>query len=65
MTDKPPGSERPRMAGGIFIFFGLIIGAIAGVARGQASAGMVAGLVVGSALALVVWLIDRNRANKG
>lgn len=51
----------PRLAGGIFIAIGLLGGAIAGVAVDQPSAGMIVGLLAGSAVAIVVWLIDRNR----
>jgi UDP-N-acetylmuramyl pentapeptide phosphotransferase/UDP-N-acetylglucosamine-1-phosphate transferase len=64
MTDKPKGTDHPRLAGGIFIFFGLLIGAVVGVAWNEASLGMVTGLAVGSAIALLVWLVDRNRGNK-
>ena len=53
------------MAGGIFLFIRLLVGAIAGTALGQPSLGTIAGFIVGSALALTVWLVDRNRAKKG
>jgi hypothetical protein len=54
-------NSRPRLAGGIFIALGLLIGAIAGIAMNQPSAGMVVGLGVGSAIAIVIWLQDRKR----
>jgi len=65
-TDNTPGgNERPRLAGGIFIFFSLLVGAIGGVFLGQPSLGMIGGFAVGVILPLIVWLIDHNRAKKG
>ncbi len=63
-TDKPAANDRPRMAGGIFIFLGLLIGAIAGVALGQPSLGMITGFAIGIMLAILVWLVDRQRGKK-
>jgi hypothetical protein len=54
-------NSQPRLAGGIFIALGLLLGAIAGVVMDQPSAGMVIGLGIGAAIALAVWLIDRKR----
>ncbi|MFN3620723.1 hypothetical protein [Sphingorhabdus sp.] len=54
-------NSQPRLAGGIFIAFGLLIGAIIGVAVDQPSAGTVIGMAIGSCIALVIWLIDRKR----
>lgn len=54
-------NSQPRLAGGIFIAFGLLIGAIVGVAVDQPSAGAVIGMAIGSAVALVIWFIDRKR----
>jgi hypothetical protein len=64
-TDKSNANDRPRMAGGIFIFLGLLIGAIAGVALGQPSLGMIAGFGIGIVIAILIWLFDRQRGNKG
>ncbi len=64
-SNKPGNGDRPTMAGGIFLFISLLVGAIAGTALGQPSLGTIAGFIVGSALALTVWLVDRNRAKKG
>lgn len=50
------------MAGGIFIFLGLLIGAIAGVYFNEASIGMMSGFAIGSAIAIAVWLMDRRKA---
>ncbi len=60
-----PRTNRSSMAGGIFLFFGLLIGSIVGVAYGQASLGMVGGFAIGGALALIVWLFDRRRGQRG
>jgi hypothetical protein len=64
-NDKADTNDRPRMAGGIFIFLGLLIGAIAGLALGEPSLGMVSGFGVGAVLAILIWLLDRQRGNKG
>lgn len=54
-------NSQPRFAGGIFIAFGLLIGAITGVALNQPSLGMIAGFGAGTAIAILVWLLDRKR----
>jgi hypothetical protein len=55
-------NSRPRLAGGIFVALGLLLGAIGGIALNQPSLGMVTGFGVGCAIALVIWFIDRKRA---
>jgi hypothetical protein len=54
-------NSQPRLAGGIFIAFGLLIGAIAGVAMDQPSAGAVIGMAIGTMIAVVVWVVDSKR----
>lgn len=54
-------NNRPRLAGGIFVALGLLIGAIVGIAMNQPSAGMIAGFGIGAAIALIIWLFDRKR----
>jgi hypothetical protein len=65
MNIKPPKSnpkpDSSPMAGGIFIFFGLIIGSIVGISVGQASAGMIGGFAVGAIIALSIWLFPKFR----
>jgi hypothetical protein len=56
------GNDRPRLAGGIFIALGLLVGAIVGVAIDQPSAGMITGFAIGAGIALTVWLVDRRKA---
>jgi hypothetical protein len=56
-------NSQPRLAGGIFIAFGLLLGAIGGVVMDQPSAGMVIGLGIGAAIAVIVWLFDRKRSS--
>jgi hypothetical protein len=57
------GTENspPRLAGGIFIAFGLLIGAIIGVAMDQPSAGTVIGMAIGTVIAVAVWIMDCKR----
>jgi hypothetical protein len=54
-------NSRPRLAGGIFVALGLLVGAIAGIALDQPSAGMIAGFGIGVVIALIVWFFDRKR----
>ena len=54
-------NNQPRLAGGIFIAFGLLIGAVVGVAMDQPSAGTVIGLAIGTVIAVVIWIMDRKR----
>jgi hypothetical protein len=54
-------NNQPRLAGGIFIAFGLLIGAIIGVALDQPSAGAVIGMAIGSFIAVVIWVLDSKR----
>ncbi|WP_397581418.1 hypothetical protein [Sphingorhabdus sp.] len=57
------GTENspPRLAGGIFIALGLLIGAIIGVAMDQPSAGAVIGMAIGIVIAVAIWVMDRKR----
>ena len=57
------GTENspPRLAGGIFIALGLLIGAITGVAMDQPSAGAVIGMAIGIVIAVAIWVMDRKR----
>jgi hypothetical protein len=54
-------NNQPRLAGGIFIAFGLLIGAVVGVAMDQPSAGTVIGMAIGTVIAVVIWIMDRKR----
>jgi len=54
-------NNQPRLAGGIFIAFGLLIGAVVGVAMDQPSAGTVIGMAIGTVIAVVIWVMDRKR----
>jgi uncharacterized protein YqgC (DUF456 family) len=57
------GTENspPRLAGGIFIALGLLIGAIIGVFMDQPSAGAVIGMAIGTVIAVAIWVMDRKR----
>ncbi|MBK9432689.1 MAG: hypothetical protein IPN50_09850 [Sphingomonadales bacterium] len=59
LSSKLPA--RPRLAGGIFLLIGPIIGIIGGIALREPSLGMIAGLAGGGLLAVLVWLFDRKR----
>jgi hypothetical protein len=54
-------NSKPRLAGGIFVALGLLVGAIVGIALNQPSLGMVAGFGVGAVIALAVWFVDSKR----
>jgi uncharacterized membrane protein len=60
---EPESIKRSPMAGGIFIFLGLLAGVIIGIIYDQPSIGMIAGFGVGALLAVVLWVFDsiRNR----
>ena len=57
-----PVNSQPRVAGGIFVALGLLLGAIVGVAVDQPSAGMIIGMGIGAVIAVGVWLFDRKRS---
>ena len=59
--DPQPRHPSKGLAGGFFIFIGLLAGAIIGIAYNQASTGMIAGFAAGAVAAIAVWLIDRRR----
>jgi UDP-N-acetylmuramyl pentapeptide phosphotransferase/UDP-N-acetylglucosamine-1-phosphate transferase len=62
--DTPnPNNKKKRspMAGGIFIFIGLLAGSILGIAYDKPSVGMIGGFAVGTAIALMIWLLDSFR----
>jgi hypothetical protein len=54
-------NSKPRLAGGIFVALGLLVGAIVGIALNQPSLGMVTGFGVGVVIALAIWFIDSKR----
>jgi len=55
MSDSPP----PR-ASGAFIAFSVIAGAVIGTKAGQPTIGILCGIGAGAAIALLVWLKDRQ-----
>lgn len=60
--DKP--TDKPAMAGGVFIALGMLLGAFAGIYVGQPSAGMIIGFLIGAALAVLIWIYDRVQGAK-
>jgi UDP-N-acetylmuramyl pentapeptide phosphotransferase/UDP-N-acetylglucosamine-1-phosphate transferase len=57
---KSKGTRSP-LAGGIFIFIGLLAGSILGIVYDKPSVGMIGGFAVGTAIALMIWLLDSFR----
>ncbi len=55
-----PTNRNPRAAGAI-IAITVIAGAIIGAVRGQPTIGVLAGTALGTAIAIIVWLVDRRR----
>ena len=62
-TGKPVPPRHPSkgVAGGFFIFVGLIIGSIIGIIYDQPSIGMVGGMAFGGIIATAIWLRDRRK----
>lgn len=60
MTDSP-ARRSGGLAGGFLIALGTIGGAVAGTLYRQPSIGFLTGLGAGTALALLVWWLDRRR----
>lgn len=52
---------RNPVSGGFAIGLGALIGGLWGVHSGQAILGLGGGIAIGAAIALIVWLIDRQR----
>ena len=60
-TPVPPRHPSKGVAGGFFIFVGLIIGSIIGIIYDQPSIGMVGGMASGGIIATAIWLLDRRK----
>ena len=58
----PPRHPNNGIAGGFFIFVGLMIGSIIGIIYGQPSIGMVGGMASGGIIATAIWLLDRRKS---
>lgn len=52
---------RNPVSGGFAIGLGALIGGLWGVYAGQAILGLGSGIAIGVAIALIVWLVDRQR----
>ena len=57
MTEK----RRNAQAGGFFLFLAPVIGLLYGIGRGDPIKWLLIGFVIGLAIAIGVWLVDRNR----
>lgn len=49
------------VSGGFAIGLGALLGGLWGVHSGQAIVGLAGGIAIGSAVAVLVWLVDRRR----
>lgn len=61
MTEHPNKHPSKGMAGGFFLFAGLLAGSIIGIIYGQPSIGMIGGFAAGTVVATVIWLLDRRK----
>jgi len=59
-----PDQTSPSMAGGFFIFIGLIVGVAVGIYTGEISIGMISGFGLGILAAIALWIFDRARVNR-
>jgi uncharacterized membrane protein len=59
MASKPP--TRTPLAGGALIAIGAMGGTVVGASQGQVTAGFLIGLAAGTAIAIMIWLVDRAR----
>lgn len=55
--------HRSSRAAGSLLALSLLVGGIGGIIAGQPSAGLVIGAAIGSGIALLLWAIDRKRAD--
>lgn len=58
----PRMAKRTPMAGGFFLMAAILAGGIWGVTVGNPMLGLLIGTGVGTALAVVIWLVDRARS---
>lgn len=56
-----PSPSRTPLAGGFLIAASITIGVIIGAFKGQPSIGFVVGAGAGVAMALMLWIIDRQK----
>lgn len=54
-------NRKTPAAGGIFLFLGPVIGVLYGIGRGDPIRWMLWGFAAGTALAILIWLVDRKR----
>ena len=53
--------KKNPVSGGFAIGLGALLGGLWGVYSGQAILGLAGGMGIGAAIALLVWLVDRQR----
>ena len=59
MQPSPP--SRAPMAGGFLLALCILVGVVVGGLAGQPSLGFLGGVGAGALLAILIWLVDRNR----
>ena len=58
---QPMQKRRTPAAGGIFLFFGPVVGTLYGIGRGEPILWMLYGFGAGAVIAILIWLADRRR----
>jgi uncharacterized membrane protein len=61
MTEQHNRHPSKGLAGGFFLFAGLVAGSIIGIIYGQPSIGMIGGFAAGAIIATAIWLLDRRK----
>ena len=54
-------SGSKSVAGGFFFALCILIGFFVGAFNGQTSVGTIAGFVAGGIIALIIWIVDRQK----
>ena len=60
MAGRRMASKPSSAAGGILIAIGALAGTAVGFSYGEVTPGFLIGIAAGGALAVLVWVIDRN-----
>ncbi|WP_300974777.1 hypothetical protein [Sphingomonas sp. LHG3406-1] len=58
-----PDANKPLYAGGLLILVGFLAGSIIGIRQGEPSRGAIIGVGIAVLIAILLWLVGRNRAH--